>query len=184
MTNSTILTSIQWDIAHWMPGGHTRGTWGILSICLSTIVICTCSAYHDDVPRTRPENRRLVYALLELSRWAIIFLLLPEVLPSIAFEQLRRAYIIFMNMKHVQVCEMWYPIDHYNISYARLNRNRVGHSPTLSMRLPEGMPSTSNFQLTKNIGSILLLKDFSSWLNRMQAFSRISPQRLLTPVAN
>ena len=92
----------------WVPGSHVRGTWDILSTCLSTIVICMCSAFHTDIPQTRPENRRLLFAMLQLGRWAILFLLLPEILPSIAFEQLQRAYIIFMTMKNVQVCEMCY----------------------------------------------------------------------------
>ena len=102
MAISTTLTSAR-IVGRWVSGSDVRGTWDILSSCLGTVVICTCSAFHDDVPHTRPENRRPVFALLELGRWTVAFLLLPEVLPSVALEQFRRAYIIFMNMQHVQV---------------------------------------------------------------------------------
>ena len=161
MVISTALTGAR-IVARWVSGGDVRGTWDILSSCLGTIVICTCSAFHDDVPHTRPENRRRVFALLELGRYMPIFLLLPEVLPSVAFEQLRCAYIIFVNVKHVKVGTMWHSINDYHVSYIHFNRNQIGRSPILSMQLPEAMPSTSSSRITENFDTILLPKDFSS----------------------
>ena len=145
MAISTTLTSAR-IIGRWVSGSDVRGTWDILSSCLGTVVICTCSAFHDDVPHTRPENRRLVFALLELGRWTVAFLLLPEVLPSVALEQFRRAYIIFMNMQHVQVGKTWHSKD--DVSYTHLNRNQIGRLPILSMQLPEVMPSRSSSRIT------------------------------------
>ncbi|KAK7682582.1 hypothetical protein QCA50_014382 [Cerrena zonata] len=91
----------------WVPGCSTRGSSDILTLCLSTIIICAWSAFHDDIPRTRPENRRLVPYMRESIIWMVVFLLLPETLPSAALEQLREAYIISRNMKGIHRNHPW-----------------------------------------------------------------------------
>ena len=85
----------------WMSGCGTRSSFEILYLCLSTILICGWSAFHDDIPRTRPENRRSVSTAFDSLTWVVEFLLFPEMLPSAALEQLREAYIISKNMEYI-----------------------------------------------------------------------------------
>jgi hypothetical protein len=62
----------------WQAGDNHRGTWGILSSCLSTIFACTWSVQHPNVPESPQKGRwsRLVRS----SKWMIITILFPELI--------------------------------------------------------------------------------------------------------
>lgn len=83
----------------WVSGCDTRSSSDIIYFCVGTIVICVWSAFHDDIPRTRPQNRRTILTIQDSIVRIVEFLLFPEILPSAALEQLREAYIISKKMK-------------------------------------------------------------------------------------
>ena len=74
MSNSTIS---------WKPDPDFRGTFNILSTCLSTLFICVWSAVHDDIPTGlqgfKPTLRRL--------KWLVVGLFAPELLLYLSFQQ-------------------------------------------------------------------------------------------------
>ncbi|EKM48595.1 uncharacterized protein PHACADRAFT_202622 [Phanerochaete carnosa HHB-10118-sp] len=67
----------------WRSGPNSRGTWEIISTCLSTLIICAWSAVHVDVP---PHYRKR--SLINKVRWLLIGLLAPDWLLFAAFNQL------------------------------------------------------------------------------------------------
>ncbi|EKM55018.1 uncharacterized protein PHACADRAFT_208547 [Phanerochaete carnosa HHB-10118-sp] len=67
----------------WYPSPASRGTWQIISTCISTLVICVWSAIHIYIP----PNRRKP-SVLEKARWLIVGLLAPDWLLFTAFSQL------------------------------------------------------------------------------------------------
>ena len=152
----------QTTVGQWVSGSTVRGTWDIVSMCYSTILICVYSAFHDDIPRTRPENRRHLVAFLELIRWTFIFLLLPEILPSAAVEQLRETCIIYWSMKSVQVRIMQWWVRCI-ITFIYLNRNQGGHSPIHSTQRLGVTPSrTSTVRPPKRTDTISISEGSSS----------------------
>ena len=74
MNNSTIS---------WQSDPDFRGTFNILSTCLSTLFICVWSAVHDDIPR----GEQGVRATLRRVGWLVAGLLAPELLLYISFHQ-------------------------------------------------------------------------------------------------
>ncbi|EKM55015.1 uncharacterized protein PHACADRAFT_208545 [Phanerochaete carnosa HHB-10118-sp] len=71
------------DAGSWYPSPASRGTWQIISTCISTLVICVWSAIHIDIP----PNRRM-RTFPEKARWLIVGLLGPDWLLYTAFYQL------------------------------------------------------------------------------------------------
>ncbi|KIY48199.1 hypothetical protein FISHEDRAFT_43651 [Fistulina hepatica ATCC 64428] len=61
----------------------TRGTWGIFSTCLSTLIICVWTAVHVDTPA----QRSLLWSILVKLGWMIIGLFAPELLLLLAYRQ-------------------------------------------------------------------------------------------------
>ena len=90
----------------WMHGCGTRSSSNILYLCLGTIVICLCTAFHDNIPLRRPQNRRLASTLLDSIVRILEFLFLPELLPAGALEQLREAIIVHKNVGALRVREI------------------------------------------------------------------------------
>lgn len=63
------------EVVGWQPGGCYRGTWTIVSTCLSTIIACTWSIQHLNIPATGDSpwsrNKRKM-------KWMLITVLFPE----------------------------------------------------------------------------------------------------------
>ena len=74
MSNSTIS---------WKSDPDYRGTFSILTTCLSTLFICVWSAVHDDVPK----GKRRIDVLLRRIGWLVLGLIAPEVLLYISYHQ-------------------------------------------------------------------------------------------------
>lgn len=68
----------------WMPDPKFRGTVGIFSLCLSTMVISVWSAVHFDIPIRR---QGVVRSFFTSVRWMLAALICPELLLFIAFNQ-------------------------------------------------------------------------------------------------
>lgn len=68
----------------WVPQPKFRGTFGILSLCMSTLLICVWNALHLDIPIRRYTTAR---KLLVSVSWMIIAIFGPELLLFIAFNQ-------------------------------------------------------------------------------------------------
>ena len=68
----------------WKPEPTQRGTFGILSFCLSTLIICVWSALHFDIPITRltPTHQFVIHV-----SWMVVALVAPEVLLCAAINQ-------------------------------------------------------------------------------------------------
>ena len=75
----------------WKAEPKERGTYGIISLCFSTLIICIWSTLHFNVPTRRyTADRRLFYQVF----WMIIALLTPEVLLYLAINELITARVL------------------------------------------------------------------------------------------
>lgn len=70
--------------ASWKPNPNCRGTFGIISTCVATLLICAWSAVHVDIPsREMSTSKRLVPKL----GWLVMGLLAPDYLLYLAVGQ-------------------------------------------------------------------------------------------------
>jgi hypothetical protein len=77
MQNPTADTPTPSDRPSWVAEPTERGTWGIISLCLSTLLICIWSTLHFNVPTRRcSTTRRFFYQVA----WMLFALIVPEVL--------------------------------------------------------------------------------------------------------
>jgi len=68
----------------WVPEPKQQGTFGITSLCLSTLVICIWSTLHFNVPtKHHSDTRHFFFQVL----WMIIALLAPELLLFLAINE-------------------------------------------------------------------------------------------------
>lgn len=67
----------------WQPEPQFRGTFTILTSCVSTLLICTWSALHADIQQGKPTVKK--YA--DKGGWLIIGLLAPELILLAAINQ-------------------------------------------------------------------------------------------------
>ncbi len=66
------------------PGPPHRGTFAIISLCLSTTIICVWSSFHRDIPLTRLSVFR---SRLRDARLVLVALFFPELLLFFAINQ-------------------------------------------------------------------------------------------------
>lgn len=66
----------------WHPDPTSRGTWGIVLTCFSTLVICVWSCLHVDIP-----IRYQDWSIWEKLRWLLVGLFAPDVLIFKAYAQ-------------------------------------------------------------------------------------------------
>jgi hypothetical protein len=59
----------------WRPEPTTRGTFGLLSSCITTIVLCVWTAVHLNIPEHGRTSRHVWRKL----KWVIIGLTAPEI---------------------------------------------------------------------------------------------------------
>ena len=76
------------DVLIWREEPHFRGTFAILTSCVGTLLVCTWSALHDDIPHGKSKIRRRLHQCV----WLVMSLLAPELLLLIAFDQFWTAY--------------------------------------------------------------------------------------------
>ena len=74
----------------WQAGDDKRGTWAIISNCLSTIIACTWSIQHLNVPATSDGKW---YRKLRSCKWMLVNILFPE------FIVLQAAFELLMALK-------------------------------------------------------------------------------------
>ena len=80
-TNNTTPSSPSYKV---MGEPNQRGTFGITSFCLSTLIICIWSTLHFNIPIKRYTDTRRFF--LQVS-WMIVALLAPEVLLYLAINE-------------------------------------------------------------------------------------------------
>ncbi|EKM56455.1 uncharacterized protein PHACADRAFT_118172 [Phanerochaete carnosa HHB-10118-sp] len=80
--------------AIWQSSPDVRGTYDIISTCLSTIVICVWSAVHVDVP-----IRQTRWSIIDKIGWLVTGLVAPDLLLYVACCQLYRAYVLLGEAK-------------------------------------------------------------------------------------
>jgi len=92
MENPATNATTPGDPPHpWVPEPKQRGTFGIISLCLSTMIICIWSTLHFNVPTKRYSTiRRFIFQVL----WMFIALLAPEVLLLLALDERVNAGIL------------------------------------------------------------------------------------------
>ena len=77
-------TTLQKPVFLWVEEPNVRGTFGILTFCLSTLVICAWSALHFDIPKRRHRRRdHLAFGVM----WMMVAVLCPEGLLAAAIYQ-------------------------------------------------------------------------------------------------
>ena len=68
----------------WVEEPELRGTFGIISFCLSTLIICIWSTLHFNIPTKRyTETRRFFFHVF----WMFLALLAPELLLFLAINE-------------------------------------------------------------------------------------------------
>ncbi|KAK7682241.1 hypothetical protein QCA50_014828 [Cerrena zonata] len=113
--------------ALWSPEPKSRGTFSILSLCLSTIFICVWKAWHPNIPPHSPEKRSKLKSMGKSILWFLLFLFLPEGLFVMAFEDLRKAYILYYNINHLEFFPpVWYSVLFQNLF---IRRSRQAKNP-------------------------------------------------------
>src|ERR1700760_668710 len=68
----------------WQSEPNTRGTWGILTNCVLTLIVCVYTAVHLNVPH-RDDTRRT--QLLRRAKWVALGILAPELVVYNAWRQ-------------------------------------------------------------------------------------------------
>ena len=75
----------------WGEEPNFRGTFGILSLCYSTLIICTWNTMHFSVPPKRYSDTRRFFLQVY---WMVIALYAPELLLFLAIDERIRARIM------------------------------------------------------------------------------------------
>jgi Na+/alanine symporter len=75
----------------WVEEPKQRGTFAILSLCFTTIIICVWSAVHLDIPKTRHSS---THRFLTRVVWMLIALNAPELLLLLAINQRIDAHVL------------------------------------------------------------------------------------------
>jgi hypothetical protein len=70
--------------AHWHPEPRGRGTFNILSTCLTTMILCVWTAVHLNIPEHNGGTRQ---KFLRKPGWLLLALLAPEIVVWNAWEQ-------------------------------------------------------------------------------------------------
>ncbi|KAK7691904.1 hypothetical protein QCA50_005309 [Cerrena zonata] len=140
LNNTTALLSTTKNPSSWEAEPKSRGTFNILSICLSTIFICVWKAYHPDMPKKMPEHRRWFESLWEFAVRFVFFFLLPEGLFALALQELRAACISYYNVKQLDACppipaswyskwfQKWIPTARHSEPPSRLHHWTMTHA--------------------------------------------------------
>jgi len=102
-------TTLQTPAFLWVQEPNVRGTFGILTFCLSTLIICAWSALHFDIPKRR-HRRRDHLALGSL--WMMVAVLCPEGLLAAAIYQridasILEGYASLYLVSERQACPGW-----------------------------------------------------------------------------
>ncbi|KAI0707859.1 hypothetical protein C8Q76DRAFT_800174 [Earliella scabrosa] len=71
----------------WQAEPHFRGTYSILTSCLSTLFVSTWSALHLDIPESGKRGQSAFGRFLDKLGWLVLGLLAPEYLLLVAFNQ-------------------------------------------------------------------------------------------------
>ena len=85
MENPAINSTTPGDPTYlWMEEPNQRGTVGIVTICVSTLIVCVWSTVHFNVPTTRRTPTRRFFTQVH---WMTIALFAPEYLLYLAINQ-------------------------------------------------------------------------------------------------
>ncbi|OCK98941.1 uncharacterized protein K441DRAFT_653313 [Cenococcum geophilum 1.58] len=103
----------------WQNGGTDRSSWNILWSCLATIISCTWTVLHLNVPRRgSTENENILRKL----RWLVLTALAPELITSYAFGEYLQARRLLSELKEVGVAEQEWNLSHaFYLSMGSLN---------------------------------------------------------------
>ena len=93
-TNSTVSGA-----ATWHPDPDYRGTWGIISTCLATLIICVWKAVHIDIPLQ--ESR---WNSVDKLGWLVVGILAPDLLLYAACCQAYWAYRVHIHARKYLGC--------------------------------------------------------------------------------
>ncbi|KAF2140459.1 uncharacterized protein K452DRAFT_359536 [Aplosporella prunicola CBS 121167] len=92
------------DTVFWVPEPTQRGTFGILSSCIVTTLLCVWSAVHLNIPQKEDEERPW-YAKHQFWRkikWLFLALLAPELVAYGAWRQRRQAKNLLKDLENVK----------------------------------------------------------------------------------
>lgn len=114
---------------------HTRSTFNILSLCLSTLVICVWNAFHPDVP----DPRMLRWKVYRMRLYGfLVGLFLPEVLVLNALDQFLDAREFLQKMNGIQ------PESRFTMSYwTKLMKEMYPRALTMSYWTEDWRPNVA-----------------------------------------
>jgi len=102
----------------WQPEPGNRGTYGLLSSCVITMVLCVWTAVHLNIPEIdEPEIRFLPgWQTCRKIWWLFLGLFAPELVSLAAFEQYRAAQRLSRRMEEAlgqePHCSKWLLSEH------------------------------------------------------------------------
>jgi hypothetical protein len=94
VTNRTSLNDV--IAPAWVADPSGRGTWGILSSCVFTLVLCVYTAIHLNIP-AKKDSKSTVW--LRKIKWVVISIFGPEVVVLTALDQLLSAREFLRNLR-------------------------------------------------------------------------------------
>lgn len=81
---------LQQSYVTWQSDPSVRGTFDIISTCISTLLVCVWSAVHIGIP----ENPKSPWSLRQKFQWMVIGILAPDYVAYIAYSELRTAVML------------------------------------------------------------------------------------------
>jgi len=87
----------------WQPEPQNRGTYGLLSTCTITMILCVWTAVHLNLPEHPGRGHGIAYLLpyqtLRKMWWLLLGLFAPELVSWTAFEQHREARFLYNKVR-------------------------------------------------------------------------------------
>lgn len=85
----------------WINEPNGRGTWGILVTCISTLLICSWSVMHLNIP---PKETSKLQGLKTYGYWCIFGIFGPELVLWTAWQQMLSAKALKDELRNEKAC--------------------------------------------------------------------------------
>jgi hypothetical protein len=106
-TSPASQPSISPNVVSWHSAPNERGTFSILTICVSTLALCVWTALHLNIPRRASLPRsdtprwrtKMIRVISRKGKWVLVGMLAPELLVYLAWDQWLEARFLTRKMK-------------------------------------------------------------------------------------
>jgi len=83
ISNASLVNTTVQAQSPWVQAPNVRGTYTLLYSCIITLFLCVWTAYHPNIPSTKPSGSLIAKRL----RWVIAGTLAPEIVLFCAWQQ-------------------------------------------------------------------------------------------------